>query len=94
LVESTKQKLGKSLQTRSHAARNEFALTNKCGLTKRAPDWWGCAAKMGLHLAQTNSVKAVLSRPTHQRVTQTVGWLRSKIISNVSKGKIYGITIS
>ena len=44
-------------------------------LTKRAPDWWVCAAKMGLHLAQADSGKAALSRPTHQRVTQTVGRL-------------------
>ena len=48
--------------------------SNKGWLTKRAPDWWGRAAKMGLHLAQAGSVKAASSRPTHQRVTQTVSW--------------------
>ena len=45
----------------------------KSGLTKRAPDWWGCAAKLVYSWLKAGSVKAVLSRPTHQRVTQAVG---------------------
>ena len=43
--------------------------------TQRAPDWWESPRFQAVFLAQASSVKAALSRPTHQRVTQAVGTL-------------------
>ncbi len=43
------------------------------GLTKRAPDWWDSAAFFDSFLASSFFCSQSESRPTHQRVTQTVG---------------------
>ena len=51
------------------------------GPTKCAPDWWGCAAKLVYTWLKAGSVKAASSRPTHQRVTQTVGRFVCKIFN-------------
>ncbi len=44
-------------------------------LTQRAPDGWESPRFQAVSLAQAGSVKAALSRPTHPRVTLTVGRL-------------------
>jgi len=44
-------------------------------LTQRAPDWWESARFQAVFWAQAGSVKAAVSCPAHQRVTQAVGLL-------------------
>jgi len=46
-------------------------IKNSC-LTMRAPDWWESARFEQFPEPEAGSVKAALSRPAHQRVTQTV----------------------
>jgi hypothetical protein len=56
----------------------------RCGLTQRAPDWWESARFQTVFVAWSWFRQNGVSRPAHQRVTQTVRRLRTKcIISNV-----------
>jgi hypothetical protein len=55
-----------------------YPVTKESHPTQHAPEGWESPRFQAVCVAQASSVKAVLSRPAHPRVTQTVGPLKNQ----------------